>query len=389
MKPNPGGQLDPAEILGRDEFIAELWEVLAGRNIYMNDLRRIGKTMILNKMEANPPEGWLVVKRDLGGLRSAAEFATQVFRDAHRLLNPRKRVLRRMNQWLGAVEEIAGVIKLKDGSPAPWKEVLSRTMADLHDDQKTGKERIVFFWDEVPFLLDNIRSEEGATCAMEVLDTLRSLSQDYSNVRFLLTGSVGIHHVLSELRQDGYNNSPLNTFERVAPGPLAHFEAVELAKKLITGAGLRIDDLDAVAESVASLTGDVPFYVHRLVSRVPKTGNATAKTFEECLARELIAPDNDWDLAHYRNRLSKYYPHRNDEALALALLDSLAAAAAPRSFRELANEAKSSVEGSDDEQIRSLLKRLHADHYLTRDAEGHYAFRLEIVRRWWKIDRGL
>lgn len=56
----------------------------------MNDLRRIGKTMILNKMEAQPPEGWLVSIRDLGGLRTGAEFASRVFRDAHSLLGHKK-----------------------------------------------------------------------------------------------------------------------------------------------------------------------------------------------------------------------------------------------------------------------------------------------------------
>ena len=114
MKPNPGGQLAPDEIVGRDALVADLWEVLAGRNIYMNDLRRIGKTMFLNKMAASPPEGWLISKRDLGGIRKAAEFATQVYRDSLALLNPRRRGLRRMGEMLGraAGTEIVGLLKL-------------------------------------------------------------------------------------------------------------------------------------------------------------------------------------------------------------------------------------------------------------------------------------
>ncbi len=389
MKPNPGGQLSPDEILGRDELISDLWETLEGRNIYMNDLRRIGKTMIMNKMKNQPPTGWLVLKRDLGGLRTGAEFASQIFRDARNLLSRKTRVLRRMERLVGEVQEFSGVIKLKDGSPAPWKEVLTRTIADLHEEHESLDERVVFFWDEVPFLIDNIREEEGPARAMEVLDILRSLSQDYPSIRFLFTGSIGLHHVLSQLRKVGYNNSPLNTFERVAPGPLAHPEAVDLASQLIDGAGLATDDLQAAGESVASLTGDVPFYIHRLIARMPKGRTATPESFESCLVRELVDVDSDWDLAHYRNRLPKYYPEGNDERVVLAILDSLAIAPTPRPFRELANETKSTVENSDDEQVRSLLKLLVADHYLTRDEEGHYYFRLEIVRRWWATDRSL
>jgi hypothetical protein len=85
MKPNPGGQLDPVDIVGRDPLVRRMWEVLEGRSIYMNDLRRIGKTQILNRMEALTPEGWLVVKRDLGGFPTAAEFAASMFKDSHGL----------------------------------------------------------------------------------------------------------------------------------------------------------------------------------------------------------------------------------------------------------------------------------------------------------------
>ena len=102
MKPNPGGQLAPEEILGRDDLIEELWDILDGRNSYMNDLRRIGKTMILRKMEAEPREGWLVLKRDLGGIKTAAEFTTQVYRDALNKLGTKKRGLRRMGDLLGS-----------------------------------------------------------------------------------------------------------------------------------------------------------------------------------------------------------------------------------------------------------------------------------------------
>ncbi len=390
MKPNPGGQLDPNEIVGRDALIAEIWDILEGRNIYMNDLRRIGKTMILNKMAADPPRGWLVSKRDLGGLRTAAEFASRVYRDTHTLLTGKKRAMRQMTRWLGAMAgaEIGGILKLPDGSEAPWKETLSRTFADLHEQQhQSGNDRVLFLWDEVPFLLDNIRVEEGAERAMEVLDTLRSLSQDYPSIRLVLTGSVGIHHVLTQLRKVGYNNSPLNTFERVSPGPLDRPAATQLAKALLEGAALRVDEPDSVAESVATLTGDVPFYIHRLISRMSKSEPATPQAFETRLNRELLEADNDWDLAHYRNRLRKYYPDDNDETVALAILDALAISGTPMGQRQLMNQVKSTVEPTDDEQIRDLLKLLLKDHYLSRDEEGNYSFRLEIVRRWWTQDR--
>src|SRR2546425_13122757 len=112
MIPNPGGQLAADNILGRDKLVGEMWSILEGRSIYMNDLRRVGKTMILRKMEAHPPSGWLTMKRDLSGCHTAAEFATQTYRDSAELLGGTKRVMRRMEQLVGMLKgtEIAGVL---------------------------------------------------------------------------------------------------------------------------------------------------------------------------------------------------------------------------------------------------------------------------------------
>ena len=292
MKPNPGGQLDASEIIGRDQLITKMWEVLSGRNIYMNDLRRIGKTMILSKMQSAPPKGWRVSKRDFEGLRSADEFATQVFRDALNLQSREKRIFKRMTALLGNVDEfeVPGILKIKlsDRTVAsPWKEVLTRTLADLHDAYGSGNERVVFLWDEIPLMIENILVEEGASQAMEVLDTLRSLSQDYPSIRFVLTGSVGIHHILKRLRQDGYNNSPLITFERIAPGPLAESDAVCLAEALIIGAGL--------CDTVLML---VIMAVTKSSSRSSKSGIETTVRLKTTTAR--IAPIT-WPMARNIN----------------------------------------------------------------------------------------
>ena len=75
MKAAPGAQLPIPDIFGRDEFIAGLWRVLDGNSVRMEAERRIGKTSILHKMEAQPLAGWEPVSLDLEKVHSAAEFA--------------------------------------------------------------------------------------------------------------------------------------------------------------------------------------------------------------------------------------------------------------------------------------------------------------------------
>jgi len=57
-------------------------------------------------------------------------------------------------------------------------------------------------------MLASIRDRQNEKTAMEVLDFLRALRQTHSGLRMVITGSIGLHHVLSSLRDKNYGNSP-------------------------------------------------------------------------------------------------------------------------------------------------------------------------------------
>jgi hypothetical protein len=389
MKPNHGGQLDPTNIIGREQLVTRMWEVLDGRNIYMNDVRRVGKTQVLIKMKSSAPTGWVVIHQDLGGFHTPAEFATWAFRESYKVLSGTRRAFRMMEGLLGKLKalEIAGVLKLPGGAPAPWKEVLIRTFSDLEDQLANQDKHLAFLWDEVPFLLDNIVKREGADSAMQVLDILRSLSQTHQRIRFVLTGSVGLHHVLGTLRAEGYTGSPLNHMERIAPGPLAKTDAHKLAAELLRGANISCVDLEMCAAMVAEKVGNVPFYIHKLIAHLPKNNQVRPETIESTLGAEIAHPDNDWDLAHFRQRIPLYYG--KDDNLVLTILDVVAAAEVPITLQSIRRGISSKMKFDDDERLHRLLDLLQKDHYLERDIDGKYAFRFPLVRRWWRFDRSL
>ncbi len=379
MKANPGGQISPENIFGRDKTIAEYWRILEGQGIYVNDLRRIAASL------AARSGGWLSVKADLGRCHSAAEFATRAFKDSFSVLSGKNKTLRTMEKWFGKLGEVevAGVLKLPGQSTAaPWKEVLERTFADLEEAMATMDCRMVFFWDELPFMIDNIVRKEGAETAMEVLDTLRSLAQDYDRVRLFLTGSIGLHHVLASLKEGGYIGTPLNRMAHCQPGPLGQRDACDLAAALIKGEGLSCDEAPALAAHIAALTGNVAFYIHLLISRLPRGGDLTAAEVTGCLEHQLVSKAADWDLPHYRDRLPKYYGAKAKPAL--QVLDALASGI-PLRFEEIRN-ALAARKKYDEEELRKLLELLCSDHYLVKGPDG-YSFYLEIVRRWWTLSR--
>lgn len=390
MKPNPGGQIAPADILGRDDLISDMWTILEGRSIYMNDLRRIGKSQIMVKMHANPQPGWTTVKSDLGGTHTAADFATLAYKTSLVALDKKTKALRTMQDLIGKISgtEIAGIVKLPTGDAAPWAEVLRRTFADIEEAMKElgPNHRMVFFWDEIPYLLDNISKRESSDVAMEVLDMLRALGQDNDRVRLVLTGSIGIHHVLNSFKKEGYNGSPLNRMEHIQPGPLSELYSINLTTALLEGSGVPCSDPSACASEIAQSVGHVPFYIHKLISRLSRNENATPQTIAATLNREITSDNNDWDFEHYRTRLKPYYGEQ--ENLALIILDILATSASPLTFQKISALVSNEID-TNDERLRNQLKLLCMDYYLTRTQENTYKFYLDIICRWWRLSRNL
>lgn len=74
MKANPGGYIPPSEVIGRDQLLAQLWRVLKRQSLVLTAERRMGKTSILRKMEAEAPAGVQVVFHELEHINTPLEF---------------------------------------------------------------------------------------------------------------------------------------------------------------------------------------------------------------------------------------------------------------------------------------------------------------------------
>jgi AAA+ ATPase superfamily predicted ATPase len=78
MKANPGGQIDSADIIGRDAVISELWERLAQQSIVLTAERRMGKTTIVKQMVKENRADVFPIYRDLEKVVSPAEFVSNI-----------------------------------------------------------------------------------------------------------------------------------------------------------------------------------------------------------------------------------------------------------------------------------------------------------------------
>ena len=91
MRTNLGGQIAPDEIIGRDELIEHIWDILDRQSLVLSAERRMGKTCVIKKMEAEVPANKLPVYRDLERIRTPTEFVELVFQDVEQYLSRKKR----------------------------------------------------------------------------------------------------------------------------------------------------------------------------------------------------------------------------------------------------------------------------------------------------------
>lgn len=389
MKSNPGGEIDSNSVIGRDAFIQHLWEVIEQQSIVLTAERRIGKTTIIKKMRSAPAPGWVPVFQDLERCHTAMEFAMAVYKEVHQFLSSKGKAARRVSEFFKVFQgaELAG-FKLPQAANAHWKEMLTQTLEDLIHENDSSSTRLLFLWDEVPFMLANIRDREGERTAMEVLDTLRALRQTLPGLRMILTGSIGLHHVLHSLKDKQYANDPFNDMAEIEVHPIAEPDAAHLAAMLIQGEELQTSDQALAAAAIAQEAGCFPFYIHHVVRALKSRGlPASPDSAQRVVADHLLDAGDPWKLRHYHERLRTYYG--SHQPAVLIILDELAVKEQPPTVNELLALLKASSTFDDREQLLRLLSLLERDHYLRRSAEGRHTFKFPLIRRWWQLHRSL
>ena len=384
FKVNPGGQISPDEIIGRDSLIEELWNRLRQQSLIFSGERRIGKSSILKKMTFQAPEDMLPIYRDLEGIRTPIEFVEAVWQDTETYLREAGKA-RRVREF---ISELIGTqfseYQFPEAAESHWKALLTKTIEDLITLQD---KQVVLIWDEMPHLLGNFSDRS----AMEVLDSLRSLRQTYPDVRMVYSGSIGLHHIIKNLQKAGYSNDPTNDMYSIDGRPLDLEDAVELTINLLEGEDIPVYDLQATALEIAQAVDCIPFYIHHLIDRLKNSPQEiTPKTIADIVEESLRNPLNVWKMDHYRERIDNYYSDIQ-KPYALEILDILSINP-PTPFARIWQYLKNEPETKDKETARTVLRLLMKDYYLVQEdnlSGSVYSFRYPLVQKYWQISRGL
>jgi hypothetical protein len=391
MKTNPGGQLAVDEIIGRKPLCQKIREALQTQSVIMTAERRIGKTSVMIILEERPEENWVPIYTDLEKVQDAMDFATTIYDVVQKYLTTTQRAINRakkLGEFFGGTE-INGY-KIPEANKKTWLEILEQSIAVLVEEQDISGKQVLFLWDEFPYMLSNIYEADGEKTTKQVLDSLRALRKDHKNFRMLVTGSIGLHHILKELKKTGYRNNPVNDMLHIEVTPLETKDACLLAKELLAGEGVACDNLSEVTRSIAHLTDNFPFYIHHIIRTLKSTRQkATAESVEAIVQEKLIDDNDPWELKHYETRIRDYFA--DDATVVKLALDEfvLRDSLSPKTLQAILKQQNDSDTVKDIEKLRALLVQMNLDHYLAKNTSGKYYFRYPLIKRWWKINREL
>ena len=385
MQINPGGRLNTKDVMGRDSEIARYWRVLDRQGLVISAERRIGKTHIVLKMRDECRSGYLPIYQDLEAVHSIADLIRSIYGAVQQSSGTPPGLKARIAKWSGLFPgKIVGV-DLPTANRT-WQVLLSDAFDDLI--HVVGDRIILMLWDEFPLMLHNLQRREGSDAAIQLLDFLRALRLARADrLRFLFTGSIGLHLVLRSLRKAGNTNDPVNDMLSLTVPPMTHRDTCELAAALLgetCAAPAQIPDL---ASRIAGKVGGFPYYVHHVVDQLDQLRRPPALKDVSSAVDNLVYDSHDpANLNYYVNRLSSYYTD-DERSLALVVLDTMAGQASPTPVPELLNLCKHRDPSLSDEQLREVLTALAEDHYIEpRKCAGGaaYDFRWQLVKKWWK-----
>ena len=388
MQINPGGRLDIGDVVGRDDEIDRYWQVLHRQGLILSAERRIGKTHILLKMRDECRPGYLPFYQDLESVHSVADLVRSIYTAVDHSLRTVPGFKAHIAKWSGLLpKRIAGVDLPSAGSTWP---VL---LADAFDDlvRIADGTRVLMLWDEFPLMLHNLRRAGDHDTAIRLLDHLRALRLAHAgHIRFLFTGSIGLHLVLRSLREAGNANDPVNDMLSLTVPPMADPHTTGLAAALLAQTRAAVSDIPGLAARIVTEVGGFPYYVHHVVDQLdqlrrPPTLDDVSTTVDGLVND----PHDPANLRYYVNRMSQYYTG-GQRTLALLGLDMIAQQAAPVSVPDLLNLCRHHEPSVDDEAFRDVLALLAEDHYIEptgKSGAAAYDFRWQLVKRWWKRTR--
>jgi len=234
------------------------------------------------------------------------------------------------------------------------------------------KSKVVLLMDEFPDTVLNI-SKESTKEAIDFLQDNRDLRQNYPNVKFVLTGSIGLGNVIKKLNR----RDLINDLEHVSVPELSDSEAIALIDSLCLG--LERDEIFLNLDSevkqyiVTKISWAIPYYIQIIIDRLSSyTKQPIERGDIDAVFQEII---KDRYFLYWRERLSEAF-NEDEQLLAIEILSTI-------SKNEKMSYSQMREISNPKINLKDLLEVLKYDGYLN-EKDRVYQFNSPLLREWWR-----
>ncbi|MFK7747273.1 MAG: hypothetical protein AB8B65_02670 [Kordia sp.] len=390
------GTIPVNKIVGREKDIQKLEKMLESQSVVIEEIRRMGKTLFLQKYGFQAKENQHVLYFTLQGVISVNELIDILITElrSEQSYKGIKIAWDKIFKIYNSIKPDIDVADITFRLPEferKWKDVLGACLQDIAHRKKKEKETLVIILDELPIMIWNWIVNGKAEQAKEFLDVLRKhrqLLESTGSVRFVICGSIGMQVVLKRLKDEhSYTGEPFNDAARYNIGAMPTEEAYFLCECLFLDDFI-IDSEDNKKEllkNICDYAENLPFYINRIFSIVRNKYDdvITIDNIKESYNLLLNDPQESKVLKQLEDRITTYY-HKDEANCMKAILSFI-------SQREKKTSQKKILKEIDFKEniVKECLHTLLSENYLIRELNGtkkQFSFKYQIVKKWWNIN---
>lgn len=355
----------------------------AGISIHMPAPRRIGKTWTIGRLAQDlRASGWQAIEVDVEGMSEPEEFARDLCVRIEAQFSAKERfkahAIQRLSNFLEGDWGDKPLDALGRVDPLDFAETLIESL-------DASGENTAIIVDEVAYFFLAL-AQRDAEAARHFAYKLRALQQRYKNVRWLITGSIGLDTIARRYGLEGafvdFDTFVLEPFTREEARSYMRDPIIQQQFNHLFDAA--DEDFDAMFAELGWLA---PYYLRMVANEVRPSGSkengsmlATRADFETAFER-LLQPNRRSEFAVWREHVEKNLPTA-DRSLAKRVLTHLSANIEGDTGDTLLARIQSDDASVARRQLLDILAMLTNDGLIVK-ADRRYAFRSGLVRRYW------
>ncbi|MFV3130755.1 AAA-like domain-containing protein [Niveispirillum sp. KHB5.9] len=356
-----------------------------GISIHMPAPRRIGKTWTINRLATDLRDaGWIAVEIDVEGIETPEDFAKKLCQQIEEQLPIRERLTEklrhRFTSILGGQYNGTPLDALAKVNAIEFAETLIASLNEAQQNTVILVDEIAYFY----LMLAQADAKKAHTFAYQ----MRALQQRYRNVRWLLTGSIGLNTIA---RRYGIEGAFVD-FETYILEPFTPEQALSYVRdpRIQQQFNHLFDADDATFHAMFDDLGWLaPFYLKLIANEVRPSAKgadgisprATVDDFKAAFEK-LLRPNRKSEFAVWPEHINKNLP-KNDRDIALYVLETLSQHVDGETTETLLAGAQKRQGSVTKRQVRDVLDMLYNDGLITLSNE-RYCFRSGLIRRYWK-----